>query len=53
MDGRELPGTPDEVRDDDERVRALERGMAALTERVGRLEDEVLPAAPDPEIGLP
>jgi hypothetical protein len=42
VDGQRLPGSPNEAYDGDERVRALMRGMEALTERVGRLEDEVL-----------
>jgi hypothetical protein len=49
MDGQRLPGSPNEAYDGDERVRALVRGMEALTERVGRLEDAVYepePAAP-------
>jgi hypothetical protein len=42
VDGQRLPGAPNEAYDGDERVRALMRGMEALTERVGRLEDAAL-----------
>lgn len=34
-------------------IESLLRGLAAQIERVERLEAQVLPAAPDPEIGLP
>jgi hypothetical protein len=48
-----LPPIPSEAHDPEDRVAALERGLAALVERIEALEDEVLPREPDPEIGLP
>jgi hypothetical protein len=48
-----LPPVPSEAHDPEDRVAALERGLAALVERIEALEDEVLPREPDPEIGLP
>jgi hypothetical protein len=48
-----LPPVPGEAHDPEDRVAALERGLAAAVERIERLEDEVLPREPDPEIGLP
>lgn len=52
-----MPGTPSEAHDPEERVAALERGLAAVVERVEEVErlveEHLHGAAPDPGIGLP